>query len=74
MAQQTAVEYLISNLPERFKNSIMNACAEELEQAKEIEKKQIMDAFIAGGKSGFNSARGSDFKTFEDYCKETYKK
>jgi hypothetical protein len=43
----TAVEWLINNLPERFKNAIINTCTEEIEQAKQMEKEQIINAWIA---------------------------
>jgi hypothetical protein len=35
-----------------------------------LEKEQMMNAFDQGGKSGFNAARGNDFKTFEQYYQE----
>jgi len=44
MAQQTAIEYLLSNLPNRFRNAILNECGEEIEKAKAIEKEQIEEA------------------------------
>lgn len=49
---QTAVEYLISNLPQRFKNGIINMYAEEIEQAKQIEKEQIVKSYEAGWVNG----------------------
>lgn len=38
--KQTAVEWLVSKLPQRM----LNYLEEEIEQAKEIEKQQIIDA------------------------------
>lgn len=42
---KTAVGWLISKLPLRYKNAIMNDCKEEIEQAKEMEKVQIIKAY-----------------------------
>ena len=70
----TAVEWLINNLPERFKNAIINTCVEDIEQAKKMEEKQHNSTFLAGGRSAFNASLGRDFATFEEYYEETYKK
>lgn len=67
MAQQTAIGYLISNLPERFKNGIMNMYAEELEQAKEMEKEHIRMAYLRGRLNA-----EEEFKTSEQYYNDTY--
>lgn len=40
MAQMTSVEWLISNLPLRYKNAIINDCKEEIQQAKQMEEEQ----------------------------------
>ena len=45
-----------------------------LQQAKEMERKQMMDSFILGGKSSHNISAGLNFKTFEEYYDETYGK
>ena len=45
MTQQTAVDWLISNLPNRFRNAILNDCVQELKQAREMEREQIMRAY-----------------------------
>ena len=42
--QQTAVEWLMDRLP----HSIETQFSKQIEQAKELEKQQIMDANIAG--------------------------
>jgi len=42
--KQTAVEWLVEQLPMRIKNSMMG----EIEQAKEMEKEQIMHAYGQG--------------------------
>ena len=44
MKQQTAVEWLVEQLPMRIKNSMMD----EIEQAKEMEKEQICHAHLTG--------------------------
>lgn len=49
---QTSVEWLIENLPQRFKNSIINTCTKEIEQAKELEMQKIIKAYEAGWKNG----------------------
>lgn len=60
----TAVEILIDNLPERFKNAIINTCVEEIEQAKQIEQDQIAIAYETGWVNGDlkkSPSRGSDY-------------
>jgi len=47
----TAVDWLLENLPLRYKNAILNTCQEEINQAKAMEKEQIIDAFEVGYKS-----------------------
>ena len=42
----TAVDWLISKLPLRYKNAIINDCKEEIQQAKEMEKVQIIKATL----------------------------
>lgn len=68
--KQTAVEWLMTQLPMGVKNAI----ADKIEQAKEMEEKQHSNTFLAGGRSAFNAAKGRDFTTFEDYYNETYGK
>ena len=69
MKQQTVVEWLVNNLPERFKNAIINACAEEIEQAKQKEKDWIIHTYWVAYKEG----RYSGDKTAEEYYNETFK-
>ena len=47
----TAVDWLLENLPLRYKNAILNTCQEEINQAKAMEKEQIITAFEDGYKS-----------------------
>jgi len=42
---KTAVDLFIENLPERFKNAILNSCQEEINQVKQIEKEQMIDFY-----------------------------
>ncbi len=35
---QSPVNWFIDNLPERFRNAILNTCVEEIEQAREMER------------------------------------
>lgn len=48
MKQHTALTWLLSNLPIRFKNAMMNECSDEIKQALQMEQEQIEDAFMAG--------------------------
>jgi len=59
--KQTAVEWLVEQLPMRIKNSMMG----EIEQAKEMEKEQLSDAWYAGDEDGA-------IHEFEQYYNETY--
>jgi hypothetical protein len=45
MKEQTAVEWLMDNIPTRFKNALLDMCKAEIEQAKEMEKEQIVKAY-----------------------------
>jgi len=47
----TAVDWLLENLPLRYKNAILNTCQEEINKAKAMEKEQIIDAFEDGYES-----------------------
>ena len=47
----TAIDWLLENLPLRYKNAILNTCQEEINQAKAMEKEQIITAFEVGYKS-----------------------
>jgi hypothetical protein len=48
----TSIEWLIENLPERFKNAIINTCAEEIEHSKAMEMEKIIRAYEVGWKNG----------------------
>jgi hypothetical protein len=69
MKQQTAVEYLYKNLLDNpISNEDVIYNINIFEKAKEIEKEQITDAYLEGGRKGFNFF-GDDF---EKYYEETY--
>ena len=42
-------------------------------KAKEMEKEQLGNAFLAGGKSRDNLFKGLEFQTIEEYIEETFK-
>jgi disulfide oxidoreductase YuzD len=66
--QQTAVEWLVETLNKKYGNDdFIITFINEIAQAKEMEKQQIIDAWVDGMRSdnGF-------FGTFEQYIKETY--
>ena len=70
----TALETLIAWGDEMLKqhpNKILSF-AEAIDKAQELlkmEQDQRQHAFIAGGRSAFNCAKGRDFLTFEEYLK-----
>jgi len=47
----TAVDWLLENLPLRYKNSILNTCQEEINKAKAMEKEKLIEAFEVGYES-----------------------
>ena len=66
MSKQTAVEWLIEELNDNG-FSHLDLATDIIEQAKEIEKEQIIDAFDEGNPNGFI------IKCGEQYYNETYK-
>ena len=78
MAQQTAVEYLIGYMSKN-QYFIGNDLLEAFEQAKQMEKEQIMTANIEGTEHGYKErtvfgldARPYSKKRAEQYYNETY--
>jgi hypothetical protein len=67
MAQQTSVEWLFSQIP--FEWSSSKAAFEALQQAKETEKQNIIDAWWKGREYGI---RDDDAKSGEQYYNQTY--
>ncbi len=76
MNKQTAVNWLVEQLNEK---AIINGTVDIfvmnniIEQAKDMEREQIEDAFLTGGNSVFNFQRGNSFQTIENYTEQTYK-
>jgi hypothetical protein len=74
MAQQTAVEWLYNDLfPKKldgFSDEEWSKIIEAFEQAAEMEKKQIEDAFVAGDERG---TKDIPFNA-EQYYTQTYGK
>jgi hypothetical protein len=64
MSKQTAVKWLVSQLPLGVKGAIMD----KIEQAKEMEKQHIIDAYEVAYMDGYND-NGKDGK---QYYNETY--
>jgi len=62
--EQTAVEWLVNKLPQRM----LNYLKEEIEQAKEMEKQQIIKAWKAGDGQHDKVAD----KKAEQYYNETF--
>jgi len=67
--KHTAVEQLQVNLSISLGRDIMRMLFNEFEQAKEIEKEQIVDAYWTSYKEG----QYSGDKTADEYYNETYK-
>ena len=72
MKKQTAIEFLIEEI--ECRGIITKQLRIAFQQAKEMEKEQIEDAYKEGRSSGqANWGFGND-TTSEEYFKETYKK
>jgi hypothetical protein len=67
--KQTAVEWLVEQLPMRIKNSMMG----EIEQAKEMEKEQIIEAWNIRAKID-GVLTWTDNRTAEEYYNRTFNK
>ena len=63
----TAVEYLLSNLPERFKNAMLNSCEDLIEQAKQEERKQRAKDYNAG----YQDAQCNHINDAENYISDS---
>ena len=69
---QTAIAWLIDNLPIRFRNALINSCAKEIEEAKEIDRKAIAMAWHDGNMLGRNGWVLEEYSTGEGYYENTY--
>jgi hypothetical protein len=73
--KQTAVEWFMDNIPTRFKNALLDMCKAEIEQAKEMEKEQIIDAHLNGQSVWDTGAYRKEVKKYaEQYYQETFNK
>jgi pantothenate kinase len=72
--KQTAIEWLLNNIPERYKNAFLNDCKEEIEQVKAMEKEQMRLIYEGLLQNVGTSIKESDLPTFEQYYNETYNK
>lgn len=71
MAQQTAIEWLVEQFQNTFSEYIkINPDWEVIEQAKAMEKEQIMNAVNYGDERG----KIATYRTAEQYYNETYNK
>ena len=68
--KQTAIEFLVEKI-NKFNTEFSLAFKEEIEQAKEIEKRHIIDAYI-DGKYESDLVVMSDKYYAEQYYKETF--
>jgi len=69
--KQTAVEWLMIRLP----RGLVEGYKDAFEEAKVIEKEQIVDAWDDGDYAYFYSKEtGKDFENGEEYYNETYNK
>ena len=67
---QTSLDWLLENLPERFKYALLNTCEEGIKKAKQKDKEQIINIYWDAYKEGQIS---SDV-TAEEYYNEKYLK
>ena len=66
--EETAIDWFLNNLPQRFKNALVNICQEEIKQAKEKERQHIIEA----RRNGFLTTIRVDGRTHEEYYDQTY--
>ena len=77
MSKQTAVEWLIDQL-EKYElySKVSFQCLKEIEQAKAMEREQIINSFDEGKSDGYKTAREWDemivWLSAEQYYNETY--
>ena len=72
--KQTAVQWLVEKL---MKGDFVNNPDELIEQAKAMEKEQIMDAYEQGESDGYKQFIiniDKRYESFEQYYKETYER
>jgi hypothetical protein len=69
--KQTAVEFLVEKI-NKFNSHFSLTFTEEIKQAKEMEKQQIIDSWDNGYETGYGYI-SSKFDNAEQYYTETYK-
>ena len=77
MAQQTAVEWYDQALRKCLMGTVSCDPNQILEQAKQMEKEQILRSFSVGNDCGYCFAKTEDtqqYNTGEQYYNETYNK
>ena len=74
--KQTAVEWLENNVWELDNENftVPNRLLEMISYAKEMEKQQIIDAYIDGSNEGLRFTGSKLIKTAEQYYNETFNK
>ena len=70
MSEQTAVEWLVNQLNKQGFAQVVTD--EEIQQAKEMFKQQIINACDAGFDDGCGFIEDIKYKNAEQYYKETY--
>ena len=65
--KQTAVEFLIKAFQGAYGDKVINVVSVQVEQAKEMEKQQIIDAFM-----GYETYSSENLELAEQYCNETF--
>ena len=73
--QQTAVEFLIDKLNNDFgNNDFLISYANEISQAKDLEKRHIMDARLTAPSELITYSKTTYLDEAEQYYNETFKK
>jgi len=75
MAQETAVEWLLKKIENKNGKEFSSYYTEFIEQAKEMEKEQIVNAWDDGSETEYQYHVNGEFrKCSHDYYNETYNK
>jgi len=73
--KMTSIEWLIQEIQTKHDKSFIEFYGAEIEQAKEMHKQEIIDAFRKGFNRDYFSSNFQDQKEFaEQYYSETYNK
>lgn len=72
MKQQTAVEWLVNEIAEKYNFRFATYYGQEIQQAKEIEKERIETAYDKGTVHGIDYPDSLLPLTGEHYYKQTY--